>query len=123
MKDNWQEILMLLTGIWLFISPVVLRFMPIETAAAIAILVGVLMVSFSMISLAAPYTWVEVSILVFGAILLVSPWLMGYSDAMVPTANAAICGLLIVAMSVLAIVRERRYPAPVERQTIGSKRG
>ncbi len=113
MKRYWQDLIELLLGAWLIASPFALGFLALGDApAGTAIMVGALVVSFAVIGISVPEYWEEWSQLGLGTALLVSPWVLGYSTAMIPTGNAVICGALLILLAILALLRERNIHHP-----------
>ena len=107
-----QDRIEIAVGIWLLISPWLLGFArPFAAAAATAsiIAVGVLIVSIDDLHFPnALEEWMDAA---FGAVLLISPWFGGYSDNLVATINAVLCGLLITVMAFWSM-KELKEPAP-----------
>lgn len=92
---RWRDIVNLVLGAWLFISPLVLAAPPIHTVAWNAYLMGAIIVIAAICALAAFQPWEEWLNLVVGVWLLVSPWVMG-----VPVAGALVWSNVVVGVVV-----------------------
>jgi hypothetical protein len=108
MKRTWQDLVEMLIGAWLIVSPFALGFVSLGDApAGTAILIGSLVVGIAVVGISMPEYWEEWTQLGLGAALLVSPWVLGYSAAMIATGNAVISGALLMIFAILALLRER----------------
>ena len=81
--NKWQDWVNLILAIWLFISPWALSFAPATAGASVAaawtawvlaIVIGV----FSIAALVRAQPWEEWINLIAGALLFISPWVLGY---------------------------------------------
>lgn len=109
---NW---LMLVLGIWLFISPWV-----IAATGGIwswnAWAVGVLVVISSFAALSRVAEWEEWINLILGIWLFVSPWVLGFAGNTVAAWDSFLVGVAIVLVAIWGIVAARQIvrlvPAP-----------
>ncbi len=102
---RWQDIVNLLLGAWLFISP---WFLPNAGGYATdAYWVGALIVLVSIWALAMPHTALaEWSNILLGAGLFIAPWVLG--AAYEPDWNAYLVGALVLILAATALPATRR---------------
>ena len=105
MKIIWKNMLCMLAGLWLWVSPFVLHFKLGSDASSDANVVGILIGTLSMMAIATPQVWEEWSKVVLGLWLLASPWLLGFSHQLVATYNISIVGLVVIALSLWSLAR------------------
>jgi len=111
---HWEVWVVLVLGVWLFVSPWVLQYRE-TTAAQSAFLVGFLLIVtelialFAFLELFAFLVWEEWFSVILGAWLVISPWVLG--AAFVPTVNFVIVGVLVLALAFYVIWDERRHSA------------
>lgn len=99
---RWQDWVILVLGAWLFFSPFLLGYT--QTAAASnAYVIGLGVALFAILALIDSKLWEEWVNLALGAWLIVSPFVLGYSNMAGPTWNHIIVGLLIGADALLVI--------------------
>ncbi len=103
-QKHWQDWVTLLVGLWLIISPWALGAGMAEGAfgslatwnfvlsgAAAAILAALVLFAFRQ--------WEEWLDLIVGLWLVISPWILGFSDTPMLLWNALLCGAVIAVMS------------------------
>lgn len=97
MKERrWQDVAMLVLGVWLILAPFILRYGDYTGMIAVTSYVfGVAVAIFAISALIKPQMWEEWVNLGLGALLFIAPFVLGFSNASVPTANHLIVGLLI----------------------------
>ena len=117
MKTRWQDWTNLVFGLWLFFSPWLLQYlaaMPYTTqttASWNSIVFGAAVVVFAVWALFVPKIWEEWTNLILGLWLIASPWVLGFSMETLATTNMVIVGLVIAALSGVALARQ--YSPPV----------
>jgi hypothetical protein len=107
---RWQDILIMLLAAWLCVSPVALPDEVRPPISANAILVGVVLAGIALAAvyhLDSPHEW---AIVVGGAWIVASPWILGFSDAPRAAWNHWIVGLLIVALAGWELLALRHMP-------------
>lgn len=114
---RWQDWLLVAFGAWLVISPFILAYnSTTDVAAWNSYILGVAVAAFAIGALAVPRIWEEWVNLVLGIWLIVSPYLLQYSDVdPVATRNHLIVGFLIAASAIWAMVQ---YPAHRHPRTV-----
>ena len=105
---HWEDWVGVVLGFWLLVSPSVLEYGEM-TASQNAVLVGLLLIATEFATLSVFRVWEEWIVVVLGAWLVVSPWVLG--AALVATLNFVIVGLLVLALALYEIWDERR-PTP-----------
>jgi SPW repeat-containing protein len=105
---KWQDAIALLLGIWLFFSPWILGFYAaIPGASWNFFVIGVAFIVFAAFGLKLAATWEEWVNLVLGAWLLVSPWVLRYSDNITARDDAVVVGLIVAAMAIWVLTARR----------------
>ncbi|WNG46116.1 hypothetical protein F0U60_19850 [Archangium minus] len=95
MRARWSSLLLC---VWLVVSPLLLEFGAPE-ARANTVTVGLCLFLFVLVADSLPaFRFVDTAL---GLWLVVSPFLLGYSDKSIPTVNSVIVGLLVAALSLL----------------------
>jgi hypothetical protein len=103
---HWEDWVGLILGVWLIVSPMVLRYGDL-VASQNAFLVGVLLIVITLVELTIFRAWEEWINVILGAWLVVSPWLLGSN--FIATTNLVIVGLLVLALALYEIWDERRH--------------
>lgn len=115
-KQHWQDWVNVFLGIWMFVSPWVIREWLSAGSVGEALgvwdlwAVGIAVVAFAGVALYAFAAWEEWVNLVLGAWLLVSPWVLGYSTSAAMTLNAVIAGVLLVVFAAWILFQEQGNP-------------
>lgn len=99
---RWQDWLMLVLGVWLFLSPLFLGYTDVARAAWNAYVVGSGLIAFSLVAILRPALWGEWINLVLGAWLILAPFLLPHESG-VARWNHLIVGILVVADALAAI--------------------
>lgn len=97
-KRRWQDQVILLLGILLFISPWVFGY-PTDSPAAInAYIAGAVMAILAAFDLYKTYVWAVLLNVVIGAWVAVSPWLIGVVYDRALTASLLVIGLATIVL-------------------------
>jgi hypothetical protein len=113
---RWQDMLILLLGLWLAVSPWVLAYASNSPQAMNAWVVGVAMAVLAAFDLYKTYMWAVAANLLMGAWLTVSPWVPALVDRGAMMTNSVIVGAAVV---VLALWELRSDPE-LHRQWAGT---
>jgi hypothetical protein len=105
MKVIWKNVICMLAGLWLWLSPFILQFKLGSHASSDANIVGIFIGTLSMMAIATPQVWEEWTKVVLGVWLLASPWLLGFSHQTVAADNIMIVGLVVVVLSLWSLAR------------------
>ena len=106
--QRWQDKVGVVLGVLLFISPWVIGFATAPAAAWSAWIIGVATVVFFGIAVSKPREWEEWVNLVLAAIMLVVPFIFGFSELGGATATFWVLGILIGADAIWALVQARQ---------------
>lgn len=111
LTDNWQDVVCLILGLWLVVSPWALGFTAIQFAVWNAVVLGVVIVLMTLAELVEFHDWEEWTDMVIGGWLAISPWALGFTaeagGSRIATGNFLIVGLLVLAMAAWSLVGHR----------------
>lgn len=118
---RWQDLIIALVGIWLFISPWVLTTTGSAEAAWNTWIVGAIIFVVALVALVALGTpsnptadWVNV---VLGVWLFISPWVLRYTGVKDGSWNAWIFGVSTVILALWAVQTRGEVPRGPQRST------
>ncbi len=103
MDKRWPGCVIMLLGIWLFVSPWAVQYAAQETAAANAYALGGTIVFFGAVAMYAPKAWDEIVNLLLGAWMIASPFVLQFASDYAAAINAVIVGALIMVLASWAI--------------------
>lgn len=105
MKNRrWQDVAMLILGLWLLVSPFVLQFSSYTAIAALnSYVFGIAVMVVAAIALARPKMWEEQVNLAIGIWLFVAPYALGFQAESAAMVNHLILGLLIMGDAMWAV--------------------
>ena len=113
---RWQNWIIALVGIWLFISPWVLTTTGSADVARNAWIVGAAIFVVALIALGTPNNptadWVNV---LLGVWLFISPWVLGYAGVKDGAWNAWILGVITVILALWALQVRGEVPGGPQR--------
>jgi uncharacterized membrane protein len=98
---HWQDSVNVVLGLWMLISPWVLAFQAQTTPMWNSVILGILIAAVALYALFQVFAWEEWANAVFGAWLVISPWVLGFSG--VAMLNAVIVGALVLALALWAL--------------------
>ncbi len=107
MQQRWQDRIGLVLGVLLFLSPWIVGFSGVTAAAASAWVIGVATVVFFGIALVKPEQWEEWVNLVLAVVLLLSPFVLGFTDTSGAAWTHWILAILIGGDAIWALVQDR----------------
>lgn len=110
MKRRWQDWMTLVLGAWLFSSPFLMEaYFPYPSVDDWnSYMGGAALIVVSTLALKRPERWEEWFNLLIGGWLIVSPFLLGFSEQTVPTWNQIIVGAIVV-LDALWVLGRRRH--------------
>lgn len=95
---RWQDQVILLIGLWLFISPIAFGY-PADSAAALnAYIAGIIMAVLAAFDLYKTYVWAVVLNVIVGVWVAASPWLVGTVPDRSMTTSLLASGLATVVL-------------------------
>ncbi len=104
-QQRWQDWLLALGGVWLFVSPWVLGTTADDSASWSAWIIGSLIVATAWWALARPADtatgWFQG---LFGAWVFASPWILGFTGDVNSSWNAWLLGATVVAISTWVLI-------------------
>ncbi|OGA23062.1 MAG: hypothetical protein A3I01_17555 [Betaproteobacteria bacterium RIFCSPLOWO2_02_FULL_65_24] len=103
---RWQDWVELLLGVWLVVSPWVVGYTDIEAARLNAVILGIAIVVYSVIELGVPKAWEEWVSAAMGLWLVVSPFVLNFSQQAAATWNAIVIGALILVFALWALSKD-----------------
>lgn len=104
--QQWQDAVNFVLGVWLFFSPWIIGFTGETAPAWNAYVLGVIIAVAAAAALVEFAKWEEWANALFGAWLIVSPWILGFSGLAAAMWNAVIVGLIVLVLAVWAAMRE-----------------
>lgn len=107
MQQRWQDRIGVVLGVLLFLSPWIIGFSGMAAAAASAWVIGVATVVIFSIALAKPQQWEEWVNLVLAVLLILSPFVLGFTGVVGAAWTHWILGILIGADAIWALVQIR----------------
>ena len=111
LSKQWRNLLTLVLGVWLMLSPWVMNYYELSYPAWSAVTVGTALMLSEFMALVRPGVWEEVLDIFLGAYLFSSPFILGLAGNTAVSDNAHLVGLLVIAVGVLGLMDE----APVQR--------
>jgi hypothetical protein len=103
---RWQDWVELVLGIWLVISPWVVGFADMEAARTNAVILGVAIVVYSLIELGVPKAWEEWVSAAMGLWLVISPFVLNFSQHTAATWNTIAVGVLTLVFALWALSKD-----------------
>ena len=107
---RWQDWVILVLGLWLFVSPWILDYAQ-TTAAWNAYVIGAGVVVFAAIAAYVPKAWEEVLNTLLGLWLVVSPFILGFTGMTRIALHTVVVGFLVTAFAVWAMLRDPKFYA------------
>ena len=115
-RKRWQDQVILLLGLWLFITPWVLDYTANGAAATNAYIAGIVIAVLAAFDLYRTYAWAVMLNLVVGIWVLISPWVLKVAGDRPVRIDDIIVGLAVL---VLALWELRSDPE-LHRQWAGT---
>lgn len=112
-RTRWSDGVNVVLGVWLFVSPWLLGVSDSTAAAWTAWISGLVLLGISLFALAQPTATVDEGIgVALGVVLVLAPWVLGYSDLGRAVVNSLITGLLVIGLSTWGVTQARRSAQP-----------
>lgn len=106
---HWQDPLNALLGLWMATSPWIMGYQHQTAPAISAVVVGLALLAAALGASFVPRAWEEVSQIVLGAWMIVSPWVLGFSGQTQTMQAALVSGLVAVALSLWVLAGDKDY--------------
>jgi hypothetical protein len=112
---HWQDAVNAALGAWLVVSPWVLGFQNVVVAVVSTMAIGAILVAANLGAMQVPQAWEEWLDAGLGALLMMTPALLGF-DAVAPALqNALITGGLVTALAIWVLVTDDEFAKSWER--------
>jgi hypothetical protein len=106
---HWQDPLNGLLGIWLIIAPWVLGFSGTGRPVGTTVVAGIILLVSSIIAMSSPRAWEEWVDIVLGVLLVISPWVLGFTGTTVARDNAVICGIIMIVLALWVLGTDQQF--------------
>jgi hypothetical protein len=116
-NKRWQDWINVILGVWLFVSPWLLRYSDLSAASWNAWILGVAIVVFAAIAVSMPQQWEEAINVLLGIWMVISPWVLSFTGARNAEANAVVVGVLVIAFAAWAMAIARQTLEAGKRPT------
>ena len=107
-STRWQDVINLLVGLWLIISPWAVSYSGDERAMANAVIFGIIVAVLSVAALTAFQEWEEWINALIGIWLIISPWVLGFSGDNAAMQNLVVAGIIVLVLSVWSSFESHR---------------
>lgn len=104
-SENWQDDLIGILGVGLFLSPWVLGYTGHAGAFGNALVIGAVMVVLALAALVNFHAWEEWAGIALGVWLIVSPWAIGFAGLAAAMWTAVIFGVLTLVLAGWSLYR------------------
>jgi hypothetical protein len=111
LSKRWQDVVSLVLGVWLVVSPWALGYAGETMAAWNAYIFGVIIAVAAIAALVAFHEWEEWVNAVIGLWLIVSPWVLGFSGLAAAMWNFVAVGVIVAVLAAWAAYMARQEPA------------
>ncbi|NOJ43259.1 SPW repeat protein [Bradyrhizobium australiense] len=104
--QHWQDVVSLMVGAWLVVSPFVLGMAGAAVALTIALGFGIIL--FAVEAFVVPSYLEEWGEMLLGLALVVAPWTVGY-EVGAATVNSVLSGLLVILFAAWELMTDRDF--------------
>jgi hypothetical protein len=104
---HWQDPVNLVVGLWMIASPWLLAFQAETLPMWNSVVLGVLIAAVAFYAMFQVFAWEEWANAVFGAWLVISPWVLGFSGLYAAMVNAVVAGAVVLALAVWALATDK----------------
>lgn len=106
---HWQDPVNGLLGAWLIVSPWALGLQQPRIAMATLVVAGILLLAASAGAILLPSAWEEWFGAAVGAVLMVSPWVLGFTGTTLAMQVALFTGLAAVILTLWVLAVDKDY--------------
>jgi hypothetical protein len=106
---HWQDPVNAVIGLWLIVSPWILGFQGETSAMANAVVIGLALIAAALGAMFVPRAWEEWTEFGLGLWLIVSPWILGFSNLYDARLNAVIVGIVTAALALWVLMTDKEY--------------
>jgi len=110
-KEYWEEWVSLGLGIWLFLSPWMLRFFQLDMDTINFLVMGVMIAIFACMALYMHMhaLWEDWVTLILGMWMIISPHVLGFSHNFAAGLDATVVGIFLVGLALFAMNRDLHH--------------
>ena len=112
---HWQDAVNAALGAWLVVSPWVLGFENVVVAVVSTMAIGAILVAANLGAMQVPQAWEEWLDTGLGALLMLTPALLGFDSVAPALQNALITGGLVTALAIWVLVTDDEFAASWQR--------
>ena len=106
---RWQDVVSMVIGVWLIVSPWVLGFENDRLMMANFVIVGVALMGLALGAIFVPKAWEEWSECALGLWLIISPWVLAFSQYQDATRNALASGSAVILMAIWSLLAYEEF--------------
>lgn len=106
---HWQDPANALIGVWICASPWVLGFADQSAAMATHLALGAVLIAVALGATFLPRAWEEWTEGAVGLALLLSPWVLGYAGMLAAMRNAAVSGVVVIALALWVLATDKDW--------------
>ena len=106
---HWQDPVNAVIGVWLMISPWVLGFQNSSPALSNSLIIGMALLATALGAILVPSAWEEWTEVGLGVWMVLAPWMFGFSNLGLATANALVSGVLILALAMWVLGTDKDW--------------
>ena len=100
---HWQDPVNLILGLWMVVSPWALTHQAETNPTWNAVILGILIAAVALGALFRVMAWLEWGNVVLGVLLVLSPWILGFSGLVAAMWNAVIVGAVVAVLALWAL--------------------
>lgn len=104
---HWQDSVNVVLGAWLVASPWLLGYQAQSNLKWNSVILGLLIAAVALYAMVQVFAWEEWVGMLFGAWLIVSPWVLGFSAVTAAMLNAVIVGAAVAALALWALATDK----------------
>ncbi len=104
---HWQDLVNFILGGWLLASPWALAYQAEARPMWNSVILGLLIAAVALYALFKVFAWEEWANVAFGAWLVISPWILGFSGLFTAMLNAVIVGAVVLVLALWALGTDR----------------
>lgn len=106
---HWQDPINVLLGIWFVVSPWVLGFQASSTPTISMVVLGVVLIAAALGASFAARAWEEWVEGVIGILMIISPWVLGFSALYNAKVDAIVTGIVVLVLALWVLATDKDY--------------
>lgn len=114
---HWQDPLNGILGLWLAASPWLLDYQDQTVAMWSAVIAGLALCAAALGAVFVPRAWEEWTEAALGVWMIVSPWVLSFSDHRIAMHSAAWTGVAALALALWTLLTDKDYSAWSQNRT------